>query len=136
MGLLLADIYVLRVNVAMNVAGIFALALFLALASRVALKTWRREIIAKPPLKLSRYAGFWIIAAAYLLGVVYVVALVLFGMILTMSPDFTTRFGQVLHLMGPVVAMVAIVGLMALLVQAVGISWKQFRARRSPDVPE
>ncbi|HET8909165.1 MAG TPA: hypothetical protein VFN11_19590, partial [Ktedonobacterales bacterium] len=40
--LFLADIYVLKVNVAMNVAGIFALALFLALASGAALKTWRR----------------------------------------------------------------------------------------------
>jgi hypothetical protein len=50
--LLLADIYVLKVNVAMNVVGPFALALFLALASGAALKTWRKEIIAKPPLKL------------------------------------------------------------------------------------
>jgi hypothetical protein len=69
--LFLADIYVLKVNVAMNVAGIFALALFLALASGAALKTWRREIIAKPSLKLSRNAGFWIIAEAYLFGVVF-----------------------------------------------------------------
>jgi hypothetical protein len=134
--LFLADIYVLKVNVAMNVAGIFALALFLALASGAALKTWRREIIAKPSLKLSRNAGFWIIAEAYLFGVVYVVALVLFGMILTLPPVFTTRFGPILHLIGPVIAIIAIVGFAVLLVQRVRASLKMFRERSSTDTDE
>lgn len=119
--------YLLKMNVTASVMGIFALVLFLALATGATLKTWAREVVAEPPYQLFRYPVTWFLAAAYIVLLCDIVGIVFVGMILPHSSFLPAAFSVDLLLrIASIGVAIAFLGFVALLIQMIWNAWRRF----------
>jgi hypothetical protein len=119
--------YPLKMNVTASVMGIFALVLFLALATGATLKTWAREVVAEPPYQMFRYPGTWFLAAAYIVLLCDIVGIVFVGMILPHTSFLPAAFSiDLLLRIASIGVAIAFLGFVALLIQMIWNAWRRF----------